>query len=70
MSGRTCSTASADADSWVAMQFDNPANTEIHRSTTAREIINDFPDGLDYLITGVDKRGQINEKKQIHKRKK
>ena len=46
-------------DSWMPMQFDNPANTEIHRITTAQEIINDFPDGLDYLITGVGTGGHI-----------
>lgn len=46
-------------DSWVPMQFDNPANTEIHRNTTAQEIISDFPDGLDYLITGVGTGGHI-----------
>ncbi|MCX6254592.1 MAG: cysteine synthase A [Bacteroidia bacterium] len=46
-------------DSWMPMQFDNPANTNIHRDTTAREIINDFPYGLDYLITGVGTGGHI-----------
>ncbi len=46
-------------DSWMPMQFDNPANTEIHRNTTAREIINDFPEGIDYLITGVGTGGHI-----------
>jgi cysteine synthase A len=46
-------------DSWMPMQFDNPANTEIHRNTTAMEIINDFRDGLDYLITGVGTGGHI-----------
>jgi cysteine synthase A len=46
-------------DSWMPMQFDNPANTNIHRDATAREIINDFPDGLDYLITGVGTGGHI-----------
>jgi cysteine synthase A len=46
-------------DSWMPMQFDNPANTEIHRNTTAQEIINDFPDGLDYLIAGVGTGGHI-----------
>lgn len=45
--------------SWMPMQFDNPANTEIHRSTTAREILADFSDGLDYLITGVGTGGHI-----------
>lgn len=46
-------------DSWMPMQFDNPANTDIHRTTTAQEILNDFPDGLDYLITGVGTGGHI-----------
>ena len=45
--------------SWMPMQFDNPANSDIHRNTTAQEIINDFPDGLDYLITGVGTGGHI-----------
>lgn len=47
------------ADSWIPMQFDNPANTEIHRSTTAREIIHDFPEGLDFLVSGVGTGGHI-----------
>jgi len=46
-------------DSWMPMQFDNPSNTNIHKETTAVEIINDFPDGLDYLITGVGTGGHI-----------
>jgi cysteine synthase A len=46
-------------DSWMPMQFDNPANTMIHKTATAREIINDFPDGIDYLITGVGTGGHI-----------
>jgi cysteine synthase len=45
--------------SWMPMQFDNPANTEVHRTTTAQEIIRDFPDGLDYIITGVGTGGHI-----------
>lgn len=44
---------------WMPQQFDNPANTEIHRKTTAQEILKDFPDGLDYLITGVGTGGHI-----------
>ena len=46
-------------NSWIPQQFDNPANTEIHRKTTAQEILNDFPEGLDYLITGVGTGGHI-----------
>lgn len=46
-------------DSWIPMQFDNQANTEIHMKTTAREILYDFPDGLDYLFAGVGTGGHI-----------
>jgi cysteine synthase A len=45
--------------SWMPMQFDNPANTMIHKTATAREIINDFPGGIDYLVTGVGTGGHI-----------
>ncbi len=51
--------AAETPNSWVPQQFDNPANTEIHRKTTAIEIINDFSDGLDYVITGVGTGGHI-----------
>jgi cysteine synthase A len=46
-------------DSWIPMQFDNEANTQIHIETTAREILRDFPDGFDYHITGVGTGGHI-----------
>jgi len=46
-------------NSWMPMQFENPANTKVHRETTAQEIIADFPEGLDYLITGVGTGGHI-----------
>lgn len=45
--------------SWMPMQFDNPANPEIHSLTTAREIIADFPGGLDYLVAGIGTGGHI-----------
>jgi cysteine synthase A len=44
---------------WIPQQFENPANVEVHERTTAREIIEDFPDGIDYLITGVGTGGHI-----------
>ena len=46
-------------NAWSPLQFDNPANIEIHKTTTAQEIINAFPEGLDYLITGVGTGGHI-----------
>lgn len=45
--------------SWMPAQFNNPANVAIDRDTTAREIIADFPEGLDYLITGVGTGGHV-----------
>ena len=44
---------------WMPQQFENPANIEVHVRTTAREIADDFPDGLDALITGVGTGGHI-----------
>lgn len=56
-------------NSWMPQQFENPANIEIHRNTTAAEIIADFPDGIDYLITGVGTGGHITGCAQILKEK-
>jgi cysteine synthase len=44
---------------WVPQQFENPANVEVHERTTAREILEDFPEGIDALITGVGTGGHI-----------
>lgn len=55
-------------DSWVPMQFDNQANTDIHRKTTALEILEDFPEGLDYLIAGVGTGGHITGCAEILKK--
>lgn len=46
-------------NAWMPMQFDNEANTQIHIETTAQEILEDFPEGLDYIITGVGTGGHI-----------
>ncbi|WP_241285825.1 cysteine synthase A [Chryseobacterium arthrosphaerae] len=51
--------AAETPNSWIPKQFDNPANVKVHTETTAREILNDFPDGLDYIITGVGTGGHI-----------
>jgi cysteine synthase len=45
--------------SWMPAQFDNPANIAVHAETTAREILEDFPEGIDYMITGVGTGGHI-----------
>lgn len=46
-------------NSWMPAQFDNPANVAVHRETTSQEILADFPDGLDCMITGVGTGGHI-----------
>ncbi|MEI9934929.1 MAG: cysteine synthase A [Ferruginibacter sp.] len=56
-------------NAWMPQQFDNPANVEIHRKTTAEEIAKDFPDGLDYIITGVGTGGHITGVAEILKKK-
>ncbi len=52
--------AESTPNAWMPQQFDNPANVAVHQRTTAQEILNDFPDGLDYLITGVGTGGHIS----------
>jgi cysteine synthase A len=61
--------ANTTENSWVPQQFDNPANSEIHRKTTALEILADFPNGIDYLITGVGTGGHITGVAEVLKSK-
>jgi cysteine synthase A len=58
----------ATPGSWMPQQFENPANVEVHARTTAREIIADFPEGLDALITGVGTGGHITGCAQVLKK--
>ncbi|WP_028312574.1 cysteine synthase A [Derxia gummosa] len=44
---------------WIPQQFENPANIDVHVRTTAEEILADFPEGLDAIITGVGTGGHI-----------
>jgi cysteine synthase len=44
---------------WMPQQFENEANIEVHKRTTAQEILTDFPEGLDFIITGVGTGGHI-----------
>ena len=53
---------------WVPQQFENPANIDAHVKTTAQEILADFPDGLDVLITGVGTGGHITGCAQVLKK--
>ena len=49
----------ATPGAWMPQQFENPANIDVHARTTAQEILADFPEGLDALITGVGTGGHL-----------
>jgi cysteine synthase A len=59
----------AESNSWIPMQFDNQDNVKVHAETTAQEILKDFPDGLDYLVTGVGTGGHITAVGRVLKQK-
>ncbi|MCT4237336.1 cysteine synthase A [Elizabethkingia anophelis] len=61
--------AEVTPNSWIPRQFDNPANVKVHTETTAQETLKDFPDGLDYIITGVGTGGHITGIAQVVKQK-
>jgi len=54
-------------NAWMPQQFENPANIDIHVRTTAQEILRDFPEGLDALITGVGTGGHLSGCAQVLK---
>ena len=58
----------ANPNAWMPQQFSNKANIEIHKKTTAIEILNDFPDGLDAIITGVGTGGHITGVAEVLKK--
>ena len=59
----------ANPNAWMPMQFENDANIEVHRKTTALEIFADFPEGIDYLITGVGTGGHLTGVAEVLKKK-
>jgi len=56
---RATELAAQHPGAWIPQQFENPANIAVHVRTTAEEILADFPDGVDALITGVGTGGHI-----------
>jgi cysteine synthase A len=56
-------------NAWMPQQFENDANIEVHKRTTAQEILKDFPEGLDYIITGVGTGGHITACAEVLKEK-
>ena len=59
----------ARKNAWMPQQFENDANIQVHINTTAKEILADFSDGLDYLITGVGTGGHITGVAKVLKEK-
>lgn len=55
--------------SWIPQQFSNESNPRIHASTTAQEVLNDFPEGFDYLISGIGTGGHLTAVGQELKKK-
>lgn len=56
-------------NAWSPSQFNNPSNVAVHQQTTAQEILSDFPQGLDYIITGVGTGGHISGVASVIKEK-
>lgn len=61
--------AASNPKIWIPQQFENQANVEAHIKTTAQEVLNDFPEGLDYIITGVGTGGHITALAKVLKPK-
>ncbi|MGQ7870397.1 cysteine synthase A [Sunxiuqinia sp. sy24] len=61
--------AAEHANSWIPSQFDNESNLAAHREHTAQEILSDFPEGFDYLITGVGTGGHISGVSEVLKKR-
>lgn len=56
-------------NAWMPQQFENEANIAVHQHTTAQEVLRDFPEGIDYLITGVGTGGHITALGEVLKAK-
>lgn len=59
----------SNGNAWMPMQFENQDNVKVHAETTAQEILKDFPQGFDYLVTGVGTGGHITAVGRVLKEK-
>jgi len=66
---RAAELAATTPNAWTPQQFENEANIEVHRRTTAQEVLADFPEGLDAIITGVGTGGHITALAEVLKPK-
>lgn len=62
--------AESDSNYYIPQQFQNPANPEIHRKTTAEEIWNDTNGKVDFLISGIGTGGTITGVAEVIKKRK
>jgi len=68
--GKACELAESDSNYFIPQQFENPANPEIHRKTTAEEIWRDTDGKVDILISGIGTGGTITGVAEVIKEKK
>ncbi len=62
--------AESDSNYFIPQQFQNPANPEVHRKTTAEEIWNDTNGKVDFLISGIGTGGTITGVSEVIKKRK
>jgi len=62
--------AANNKGAWLSKQFDNPANTKIHRETTAQEILKDTGGNVDAVVAGVGTGGTVTGVGQVFKKEK
>jgi cysteine synthase A len=65
--GKANELAAKDSNVWIPQQFENAANPEIHRKTTAEEIWRDTDGQIDFLVAGIGTGGTITGVSEVIK---